>query len=181
MTRASAKKIEGMARKQGFMDFKWVNPKQIITGQWVRMKCMYGCKSFGQRGCCPPEVPSVEDCRRFFDEYRWGLFLHFPIQHEKPEDRFPWGVEMTRKGHALEREVFLADFPKAYVFPPAPCRLCENCPGTKKDCYHPMMARPSLEAFGVDVYGTARKFGFSIHVVPDYDRAMDRFGLLLVE
>jgi len=181
MTKASMKKIEKIAREQGFPDFKWINPKQVITGQWVRMKCMYGCKSYGKRGCCPPEVPSVADCREFFDDYRWGLFIHVAPRLEKPEDRFPWGAEMTRKASALEREIFLADFPKAFAFPPAPCRVCESCSGTKKDCRLPMIARPALEAFGVDVYGTARRFGYSIHVVRNYDGQMDRFGLLLVE
>lgn len=181
MTKAAAKKIEKMAREHGFADFKWINPRQIVTGEWVRMKCQFGCKSFGKRGCCPPEVPSVADCRKFFNEYRWGLFFHLAVRHRKPEDRFPWGKEMTRKAVSLEREVFLSDFPKAFVFPPPPCRLCESCPGTKRDCRQPMDARPSLEGFGVDVYSTARKFGYSIHVIRDFKQEVNRFGLLLVE
>jgi len=88
---------------------------------------------------------------------------------------------MQKKAVALEREVFLADFPKAFVFPPAPCRLCNPCPGKKRECKQPYTARPTLEAFAVDVYSTARKMGYPIHVLKGYDEETNRFGLLLVE
>jgi len=88
---------------------------------------------------------------------------------------------MQKKAVALEREVFLADFPKAFVFPPAPCDLCADCPGNKRECKQPRTARPSLEAFSVDVYSTVRKVGYPIHVLKGYREEMNRFGLLLIQ
>jgi predicted metal-binding protein len=88
---------------------------------------------------------------------------------------------MQKKALAIEREVFLADFPKAFVFPPAPCELCADCSGNKRECKQPRIARPSLEGFAVDVYGTAIKMGYQIHVLKEYREEMNRFGLLLVE
>lgn len=181
MTGRVAKKIEKMAEENGFPDFKWMNPKEVITGNWVRMKCQYGCPHYGKGGCCPPEVPSVEDCRNFFGEYKAGLLLHFALKFKDPKMRYPWGREMQKKAVALEREVFLADFPKAFIFPPTPCRICAHCTGNKRECRQPFVARPSLEAFAVDVYGTARKVGYPIHVVRSYEEETNRFGLLLVE
>ena len=182
MTKAGMKKVEKIAKDHGFKNFKWINPKTVITGEWVRMKCMYGCHAYGKGGCCPPfGVPSVDECRRFFDDYRWGLFFHIALKVKSPEDRYPWGKDMTREGAALERDVFLANFRKAFIFPPSPCRLCANCKGTRKECLQPMIGRPSLEAFAVDVYGTAWKAGFPIQVVKDYSEEMNRYGLLLVE
>jgi len=181
MTKTAAKKIVKMAEDHGFPDSKWMNPKEVITGNWVRMKCQYGCPHYGKGGCCPPEVPAVENCRKFFGEYRTGLFLHFALKFEDPKLRFAWGRETQRRALALEREVFLADFPKAFIFPPVPCRLCRDCPGNKRECRQPFLARPSLEAFAVDVYGTARRVGYSIHVVKNFEEEQNRFGLLLVE
>jgi len=181
LTRLTSTEIEGVAKKHGFDDFRWVKPRDVVTENWVRMKCQYGCERYGRRGCCPPEVPSVADCRRFFDEYKTGLLLHSAIGFKDPKLRHRWGREMQKKAVALEREVFLADFHKAFVFPPAPCNLCEDCPGDKRDCKLPFVARPSLEAFAVDVYTTARKMGYQIHVVKRYQEQMNRFGLLLVE
>ena len=181
MTKSAARRIEEIAKRHGFSDFKWINPKEVVTANWVRMKCQYGCPDFGRRGCCPPEVPSVADCRRFFDEYKLGLLLHSAIKFKDPELRFQWGREMQKKAVAFEREVFLTDLPKAFVFPPASCDLCTDCPGSKKDCKQPRAARPSLEAFSVDVYSTARKIGYPIHVLKGYGEETNRFGLLLVE
>jgi predicted metal-binding protein len=83
---------------------------------------------------------------------------------------------------ALEREVFLADYPKAFVFPPGgPCRVCASCSANRSACKNPDAARPSLEAFAVDVYSTARKAGYQIHVLKEFHEQMNRFGLLLVE
>ena len=58
--------IENIIRKYGYRDFKWIDPKNIVVAQWVRMKCMYGCDEYGKTGTCPPNVPSVSDCERFF-------------------------------------------------------------------------------------------------------------------
>ena len=38
-----------------------------------------------------------------------------------------------------------------------------------------------LEGLGVDVYQTARNFGYPINVLPDYDQQMNRYALILVE
>jgi predicted metal-binding protein len=181
MKKSTAKWIEATAKDHGFGDFKWINPKEVVTGNWVRMKCEYGCLNYGRWGCCPPEVPSVADCRRFFDEYKFGLLLHSAIRFKDPELRHQWGRKMQRKALAIEREVFLADFPRAFVFPPGPCELCTDCSGNKRECKQPRIARPSLEGFAVDVYGTARKMGYQIHVLKGYREEMNRFGLLLVE
>jgi hypothetical protein len=43
-----------------------------------------------------------------------------------------------------------------------------------------MMARPSPEGMGVDVYATVRQFGFSINVRTDYDQQMDRYAFLMI-
>ena len=77
-----SRKIERMAMEQGFTDHKWINPRRIVTANWVRMKCQFGCDGYGESGCCPPETPSVADCRKFFDEYRIGLLLHCAVKAE---------------------------------------------------------------------------------------------------
>jgi predicted metal-binding protein len=56
-------KIEQIIKDHGFEDFKWIYPGGIIISQWVRMKCMFGCTSYNANGTCPPNVPSVDDCK----------------------------------------------------------------------------------------------------------------------
>jgi predicted metal-binding protein len=56
-------KIESVLKDHGFSDYKWIDPKDIIVSQWVRIKCTYGCGGYGY-GTCPPNTPSVDECAR---------------------------------------------------------------------------------------------------------------------
>jgi len=181
MTRTAAARIEKMADSHGLRDFRWIQPGAIVTGHWVRAKCQYGCPSYGQKACCPPEVPAVSECVNLFKEYKSGLLFHFSRKFKKPEMRFPWFRELNRQVLNLEKEVFLSGFHKAFAFLPAPCRLCSRCRESKRECRQPLASRPTLEAYSVDVFGTARKMGYPIQVLSGYDEEMNRFGALLIE
>ncbi len=181
MTRTTATRIERMAQAHDLGDFQWIQPGAIITGHWVRAKCLYGCPRYGQKACCPPEVPAVSECVNFFKDYKSGLFFHFSRKFKKPEMRFSWFREANRRVLNLEKEVFLSGFYKAFAFPPAPCNLCGRCQESKRECRQPLASRPTLEAFCVDVFATARKMGYEIQVLKGYEEEMNRFGLLLIE
>jgi len=181
MTKAAMRQIEKLARTHGLEDFKWMDPRTIIPRHWVREKCIYGCPRYGQKACCPPEVPPVEECKAFFGEYRFGLFYRIIKKFGDPKERFRWARGVNRGVFALEREVFLSGFYKAFAFTAAPCNLCEQCKNTKRECRNPLISRPTLEAFGVDVYATARKMGYPIQVAKGYEEVTNRYGLLLVE
>jgi predicted metal-binding protein len=66
-------RLEKLFLKHEFKDFKWINPHNIVVSQWVRMKCMFGCKDYGKNACCPPNTPPVDECKSFFREYSEGL------------------------------------------------------------------------------------------------------------
>ena len=136
MNSTGKKQIEKLAIAHGLRDFKWMNPNSIILGHWVRMKCSYGCPGYGKRKTCPPYVPSVEECIKFFREYKRGLFFHFAKKLKDPEMRHPWSKEVNQRMLDLEREVFLSGYQKAFVFPQAPCRLCKNCTGSAEEGFH---------------------------------------------
>ncbi len=181
MTKTAMGRIEKLARLQGFEDFKWVDPKRIATGHWVRAKCMYGCPRYGLKACCPPEVPAVADCRSLFKEYRRGVFFHLTKKFADPPMRFAWTREVNKKALAFERSVFLEGFPKAFIFTPGPCNICSECNPNKRECRNPSSARPTLEAYAVDVFTTARRFGYPLAVLKGYEEETNRYGLLLVE
>jgi len=60
--------IESILARHPFPDYRWLDPGQIVVSQWVRMKCMYGCASYGRKACCPPNTPTVAECERFLKE-----------------------------------------------------------------------------------------------------------------
>ena len=173
-------RVEAILGERGFDNYTWLDPDKIVTGQWVRMKCEFGCPHFGKCAVCPPNVPSLADCERFFSEYDRAVLLQFSGTVEKPEDRHQWTRKINGGLLNLERAVFLAGYYKAFVLFVDPCNFCEECVPTRTACEHPKTARPSPEGLAVDVFTTARNAGKPIQVLDDYDKEMNRYGILLV-
>ncbi len=173
--------LEEIFIKSGFNDFKWIDPQNIIVAQWVRMKCMFGCSNYGQGACCPPNLPSVPECERFFREYEKAVIFHFEQQMENPDDRHAWSREINLKLMDVERAVFLAGYEKTFLLFMDSCQICEECVGNKVDCKHPKQARPAPEGMAVDVFKTARHAGYHIEVLKDYLEPMNRYAILLVK
>jgi predicted metal-binding protein len=173
--------MEALFKEKGYTDFKWVDPGDIVVAQWVRIKCTFGCGEYGHNACCPPNVPSVPECRQFFGEYSTAVVFHFEKRVDQPEDRHAWTRKVNQGLVKLEREVFLAGHPKAFLLYMDSCYICAECTGARETCKHPRAARPSPEAMGMDVFATVRKYGYPIEVLMDYSQAMDRFAFLMIE
>jgi predicted metal-binding protein len=178
---AGSEKFEKVFAKHDCVDFKWFDPKDIVISHWVRMKCRFGCEDFGHRVACPPNLPSIPECEKFFSEFDKAVLFHFERELEDPEDRHEWTREIDERLFAIEREIFLSGYHKAFVIYVDPCDYCGDCVPDKRDCKHPRKARPSLEGLGVDVFATVRKCGYEIEVLSDYYQRMNRYGMLLIE
>lgn len=48
MTKREANQIERMARTHGLEDFKWIQPKMIVTGYWVRANVIMAVRVMGK-------------------------------------------------------------------------------------------------------------------------------------
>jgi predicted metal-binding protein len=173
--------LEALFAQHGYTDFKWIKPQDIVVSQWVRMKCTFGCGEYGRNATCPPNVPSVSECRRFFDEYSAAVIFHFERKVEKPEDRHAWSRGVNQELVKLERAVFVAGYQKAFLLYMDSCSLCAECPGKREECKNPRSARPSPESMAIDVFSTVRQHGYPIGVLSDYSQAMNRYAFLLIE
>jgi predicted metal-binding protein len=174
-------KLERLFPDCGCADYAWIEPREIVVSQWVRLKCTFGCDTYGKNASCPPNTPSVQECRRLFDEYRSAVVLHFQGAVADPSERAAWSREISERLSALEREVFLSGHPKAFVLFMDCCRLCPNCVGTRDECRDRQRARPSAEGMAVDVFSTVRKVGLPIEVLTDPAQTMNRYAFLLVD
>ena len=81
---------------------------------------------------------------------------------------------------ALERELFLAGYYRAFGLGAGPCELCKSC-AFDEGCHHPYKARPAMEACGIDVFATVRKHGFPLEVVRKRDDEQHYYGLVLMD
>ena len=181
LTPDERKALDDVIRGKGYTDYKWIEPSQIITAQWVRMKCMFGCNGYGRCAACPPNTPSLDECERFFNEYQDAIILHFTGTMDQPEERHNWSKKINAKLVQLEREVFLAGCERAFLLFMDSCCFCKECAETRETCQEPRMARPSPEGMGMDVYSTVRQFGYSINVRTDFDQQMDRYAFLMIK
>ncbi|MFW9974220.1 MAG: DUF2284 domain-containing protein, partial [Candidatus Thorarchaeota archaeon] len=77
--------LEGLFTKYEFTEFKWIDPKEIVVSQWVRMKCEFGCEDYGNASC-PPNLPSVSECQKFFHEYTDAWIFRFTTIGEPSEE-----------------------------------------------------------------------------------------------
>ena len=173
--------LEDIFVQTGFSDFKWIDPKNIVLAQWVRMKCIYGCPSYGAISTCPPNVPSVQDCERFVKEYSRCAVFHFEKKMDHPEDRHEWTRDVNQKLYELELFLFKSGYVKVFLLPMDTCELCESCTPAREDCRHMEQARPTPDALGIDVYSTVRTLAFPIRVLSHYDQTMNRYAFMLIE
>jgi predicted metal-binding protein len=173
--------LRKLFHKHGFTDFRWLDPQDIVVAQWVRMKCQFGCPDYGRAGACPPHTPSVQECERFFREYKRAAVFHFEKKLDRPEDRHAWTRKLNLELLKLERDVFLAGFPKAFLLFLDTCNVCLECSGSRSACKEPRLGRPVPEGLAVDVFSTVRKLGYPIQVLPDYKQIMNRYAFLLIE
>jgi len=175
------KQLETLFLKHKFKDFKWIDPKNIVVSQWVRMKCTFGCVGYGKAACCPPNMPSVEECASFFKEYKEGVVFHFEKKVQKPEDRHEWTRGINARLLRLEREVFLSGNQKTFLLFMDTCGLCKECAAERINCRNKRYARPAPEAMAVDVFSTVKQIGYPIEVLQDYSRTMNRYAFLLID
>ena len=175
------KQIEAIVCKHGFNDYKWIDPKNIVVAQWVRMKCMYGCPDYGRIASCPPNTLTVEECKQFFAEYRSGMVIHIQKVVADPEKRRQWIAKTNLKLAKMEREIFLAGNPKAFLLFLGSCHICAECTASRADCLEPKISRPSPEGMAVDVFSTMRQIGYPIEVLTDQAEQMNRYAFLMIE
>jgi predicted metal-binding protein len=169
MPQRQLSQVEDIIRKHQPRGVARVKPADVVTAEWVRLKCQYGCGGYGRCLTCPPHSPAPQQTRRLLDEYATAYLIW-------------WGAESGGREvlAEIEREVFLAGWYRAFVMAEGPCMLCRPCP-LEPPCRHPHQARPSMEACGIDVYETAHRAGFPLQVVTCREDKPNFYSMLLVE
>ena len=161
---------EAAKKKAGVIDARIIRPADVETAAWVQLKCQFGCDGYGQCLVCPPFTPTPDQMRKVLDCYKRGVLIHF-----SPDAQIKATVA------ELEREFFLAGAWKAFGLGAGPCYFCRSCPVEDGQCRHAERARPAMEACGIDVFSTVKKYGFPIEVVRTTRQCPNYYGLILVD
>lgn len=153
----------------GFVRAVPIDPENIVTAPWVRVKCRFGCPQYDQGLACPPHGRDATETAALLKCYGTAILLE-----GEPPDR-----EFHSRLLALENRAFLSGHPKALAFGAGPCLVCDDCP-EDGNCRCPEKARPSMAASGIDVFTTARSAGIPLSPVPRKGDHVRYIGLLLV-
>ena len=184
------KDLETIAFQGGATALKIISPQDVVVAQWVRNKCLVGCRYFAKRFTCPPYSPTPQETVEVLRSYKQALLVEFADRYRDRLREEPEKSMLHNTLYNMERTAFLSGYEKALCYEAGPCVLCPECPASKlenpniflkKECIRPKEARPAMEAAGIDVFSTARRAGFEIHVVREKSEPFKAFGLVLLE
>jgi predicted metal-binding protein len=189
--------IEDELKKRAFKDgactVQPIDPKDVVVGNWVRMKCQFGCPSYGKKLSCPPYSPKPEETRKILNEYSKGYIIGysgsalFKVDDiDNFGELFPQVLkEMRRSIFELEKYVFLSGYYKSFSYGfCGPCTYCKDCVVEKGSisCLYASESRPSMEAAGIDVFKTVNNLGLKLEVQKEFDpNRLRLYTLLLLE
>jgi predicted metal-binding protein len=180
----------------------------VVIDERTRLKCMVPvCDDYGVNLMCPPNVMSVDDFSRILSKYGVAILLQVGIavpekiknmienetesiadlyKNKAFSDTYNQSLTKARKLlHEIVNKTESAAFSMGYNFAAGliggSCKLCGTCinPGSKEPCRHPFLARPSMEAMGIDVARTAINAGLPFDIPPKETAVWN--GLLLID
>ena len=154
-------------------------PAQLVqVDERVRLKCSIPpCPNYDRCGNCPPYTPELEFMRKAFSRFNWAVLFKTDVPVEDFADitrYYPHGKEHQRKTHQIAAKIETLAFADGYRFAmgfgAGGCRdtLCDGRLCQRLDsgrCRYILMARPSMEAVGIDACDLVNKVGWKIYPI----------------
>jgi predicted metal-binding protein len=139
----------------GALDARLIDTHQIVFDPRAFLKCRFGCNRWGRFWTCPPHLDiSPEKFMEAFAQYSRALI----IQTADPQK----GQDVTL---AIEKEAMLVS-QSPFAFAMVLCVQCETC-AYPEPCRFPHLARPSMDAYGIDIGATIAPLGLTVEFDPD--------------
>lgn len=163
----------------GATQAKIISAQEIVVDDRVPLKCQIPrCFGYGAGAHCPPHTLKPAELREILRLYEWAILM---IKEVPPEiivrdkatikERVNAYQQMFKIVSELESLAFYDGHYLAFGFGAGSCRhtFCgqqENCQAFEgKRCRFPLLARPSMEAVGIDVYKMVAQAGWDIYPI----------------
>ena len=158
--------------------FTFIDPKEMVFEECVKMNCFY-CGKYGRNWRCPPNLPDL-DYPKMFSEYDEGLFVYFKFdvsnKNQFESIRAESSVVLHKALLQIEKWLYNHNRSTAISFGAGSCKLCKDGCG-KTRCNNPYMSRSPLEATGVNIVKTAAKYGINVKFPTEQN--LMRLGLVI--
>jgi predicted metal-binding protein len=153
----------------GASEAKLIDTRQVVFDPRSHLKCRFGCNRWGKFWTCPPHMAlSQEGFRQAFDQYSKALVI------KTKDPKIGQSVAL-----ALEKSALLshrAQFAFALIL----CVLCDDC-AYPEPCRFPHLARPSMDAFGIDIRKTLEPLGFEVEFDQEGKLLPAWYGMVLLD
>ena len=177
-------KISPLCQRHRIQGIQLIKTSQIMVAQWVRLKCRYGCDNYNTNWCCPPATVTVKEAKEILREYKSALLLcgeadhpHFYTNISKKRRK---QVEFWKSTIAIERELFLLGYHKAFGLTSESCALCKKC-AYPENCLFPKEKRPSVESFSIDIFQTLQRIGKETKIAQKIEDHYNHYSIILLE
>lgn len=129
-----------------------------------------GCRGYGKSANCPPHVMGAAEARGLIASFAFALFFKLDVAPSvlMSEERFRVFERVFHLASALEAEALKSGCDRAMALAAGSCKpvFCREMPCAVlegRSCRYPSVARPSMEALGVNVFRLAREAGWAIY------------------
>lgn len=161
------------------IELTFMDPRELILEENVKMNCFY-CGRYNNNWKCPPNLPDI-DYLSMFKEYDEGAFVSITYQLEEQTETYEEirnvsSVAIHKTLLSMEKWMWNHNRANCLSFGAGACKLCRGGCGKDK-CNNPYMARSPLEATGVNVIKSAKKYGINIEFPTD--KLLKRVGLII--
>ena len=134
----------------GASEAKLIPADSIVFDSRSYLKCRFGCNRWGKYWTCPPHLDlSPERFMDAFAQYRRAVV----IKSSDPKI----GQDVTV---AIEKEAMMT-LGCTFAFAMVLCVECDEC-AYPDPCRYPHLARPSMDAYGIDIGKTLAPLGFKV-------------------
>ena len=167
-------KLQKKALDLGASDAKIIPVDGIpVEDEVVEMCKAHLCKGYGKSANCPPHVMGPGQAREWIEKYEKALFfkIDVPPQVLLSEDRFKTFKTVYMVASKLEASAREDGFPLAKGLAAGSCKpvFCKgrSCDVLRegRECRYPSLARPSMEAVGINVFKLSKDVGWDIYLI----------------
>ena len=156
----------------------FIDPRELIFEENVKMNCFY-CGKYNNNWMCPPNIPNI-NFEKMVQEFDKGAFIYLDYNIKNKDEyekiRNESSIILHKLLLNLEKWMWGKNKPNVISFIGGSCKLCKGGCG-KEGCNNPYMSRSPLEAIGVNVIKSAKKYGINIRFPAGQN--LTRIGLLL--
>lgn len=154
------------ALEMGATKARIIRAEEITVDERVTVKCQIPrCFGYGVSAHCPPHTMKPAELKELLKKYHWAVFFTKDVPPEvivrdkaTIKERVAAYQEVFKIVSEIESMAFYDGHYLAFGFAAGSCRhtFCgqqENCQAMEgKRCRFSLLARPSMEAVGIDVY-----------------------------